>query len=190
MVAHARREIVICAGAIDSPRLLMLSGIGPAGHLAANGIEVIANRPGVGANFQDHLICSATVATTESGSMNRQLFGIRQVWHGLRYALTRTGPVAMGTSSAGGFVRVDRASGRPQIQFSFRPFSAVRGNRAPVRWRSDGRHDTSPRGPVVLPCAGPCPRQMVLAWCAPAGRRRQRGALPPAYIPVLRLPPS
>lgn len=130
MIAHARREIVLCTGAIDSPRLLMLSGIGPAGHLAANGIEVIADRPGVGANFQDHLMCSVAVATTESGSMNRQLFGIRQVWHGLRYALTRTGPVAMGTSSAGGFVRVDRASGRPQIQFSFRPFSAVRGNRA------------------------------------------------------------
>jgi choline dehydrogenase-like flavoprotein len=64
LAVHARREVLVCAGAVHSPALLLRSGVGPAAHLAEHGIAVVADRPGVGANLRDHLyVCHCFTAT-------------------------------------------------------------------------------------------------------------------------------
>lgn len=122
-VAGTTGELILSAGAIDSPRLLMLSGIGPAAHLAEHGIAPVCDLPGVGGNFHDHLSAGLVADTVPAGSMNGQLGSVRKLMHGIRYLLMRTGPVTMGGSQAGAFLRCLPGADRPDIQFNFRPFS-------------------------------------------------------------------
>ena len=129
--AHARREVILSAGAIGSPHLLLLSGIGPGETLARHGIPVIRDAPGVGQGLQDHLgydhLYRATVPT-----MNEML----RPWHGklrqgLRFLATRTGPLALSLNQAGGFVTLNGGAA-PDIQLYFSPVSYTR---APVGTR-------------------------------------------------------
>ncbi len=94
--ASAAREVLLCAGAIDSPRLLMLSGIGPGNALQAQGIPVLLDRPEVGANLQDHYLIPM-MWRLESGvpSLNARLQGIRLVWEVLRYLTSRRGAMTL-----------------------------------------------------------------------------------------------
>lgn len=129
VLTRASGEIILCAGAIDSPRLLMTSGIGPAQHLKDVGVAPLHDLPGIGANLQDHLAAALTVDTQSHASMNGSLVGIRKLLHGLRFLIRRDGPVTLGSSVAGAFVRSSPDVPHPDIQINFRPFSAMPGRK-------------------------------------------------------------
>jgi choline dehydrogenase len=122
-------EVIVSAGAVDSPRLLMLSGIGPAVHLAQHGIAVVADLPGVGKNLRDHLTAGIVADTVPGGSLNDRIAGSNQLLIGLHYLLTGRGLATMGGSVAGAFARCLPGSDQPDIQVNFRPFSVGPGRR-------------------------------------------------------------
>lgn len=115
----AAREIVLSGGSINSPHLLMLSGIGPEEHLRAHGIAVVQPLSGVGANLQDHPTVHIAVENPsgESYAMSPRSWG-RMAISPLRYLLNRDGMLASNVAEAGGFVSTD-GSGRPDIQMTF-----------------------------------------------------------------------
>ncbi|MEO0655213.1 MAG: choline dehydrogenase [Pseudomonadota bacterium] len=119
----ARREVILSAGAIGSPLILMRSGIGPGAHLAEQGIAVIADRPGVGGNLQDHLELYLQVAASQPVSLYRywNIFGKAQV--GLQWLLTRTGPGASNQFEALAFLRTRAGVDYPDIQLHFLPIA-------------------------------------------------------------------
>lgn len=117
------RETILCGGAVNSPQLLMLSGIGPAEHLAANGIAVTHDLPGVGQNLQDHISAPINYETRDGMSLNAALSGWRRYYNGARYILTRSGPLSLGSSQAAAFIRTDPTAPAPDIQISFRAWS-------------------------------------------------------------------
>ncbi len=111
-------EVLLCGGAINSPQLLMLSGVGPADHLRATGIEVLHDLPGVGQNLQDHL----DICTLVRASKPITYDGINEAVAGIRYLLTRGGPVSSNIAEAGGFIVSRHAEDdRPDIQMHFVP---------------------------------------------------------------------
>ncbi|MFN3260789.1 MAG: choline dehydrogenase [Pikeienuella sp.] len=122
-VIRARREVILSASAFNSPKLLMLSGIGPGAHLAEQGIPVVADRPGVGANLQDHLEVYIQQACTEPITLFRHwsLFGKAMV--GLEWLFRRTGPGASNQFESAGFVRSRAGVEWPDIQFHFLPIA-------------------------------------------------------------------
>ena len=113
-------EVVLSGGAINSPQLLMLSGIGPADHLEAMGVPVLHGLPGVGGNLQDHLdICTLYRSTRP---ITYDLNMLQEAFIALRYLLTRGGPGATNAAEAGGFVRSRLATDhRPDVQLHFVP---------------------------------------------------------------------
>ncbi len=114
--AHASREILLCGGAINSPQLLMLSGIGPEAHLREHRIPVTQNLPGVGQNLQDHLI----IGTMYSSKLPATLAGAETLGNLLKYVFARKGPLTSNVAEGGGFFRVGDTD-RPNIQFMFGP---------------------------------------------------------------------
>ncbi len=122
--ARCRGEVILAAGAIGSPQLLLLSGIGPGAHLRDLGLPVALERPGVGANLQDHLqlrlICRVTGIDTLN-ERNRSLLGRGKM--GLQYALLRRGPLTMAPSQLGLFTRSDPHRERANLQFHVQPLS-------------------------------------------------------------------
>jgi choline dehydrogenase len=120
----ARKEIVLSGGAINSPQILMLSGIGEAAQLTENGIDVVHDLPGVGKNMQDHLQarlvykCNEPTLNDEVGS----LFGQAKI--GLKYLMFRAGPMTMAASLATGFLKSREDVETPDIQFHVQPLSA------------------------------------------------------------------
>jgi choline dehydrogenase len=122
--AHADGEVILAAGAFNSPQLLQLSGVGPAAHLQSLGIPVIADMPGVGADLQDHLQVRMQYRCTEPITMNDVINNFRhRVEAGLRYALFRKGLLAVGAGYAGGFFRTSPAVATPDVQVHFIIFS-------------------------------------------------------------------
>ena len=121
----AQREIVLSAGAVQSPQLLQLSGIGEARCLQQFGIPVVQDLPEVGRNLQDHLQVRLIHRTTHPGTTNSQM---RNPWSwlcmGMDYVLSRSGPMAVGINQAGAFIRSSAAVNRPDIQFHFAALSA------------------------------------------------------------------
>jgi len=115
---YSGAEIILSGGAINSPQLLMLSGIGPADHLQEMNIPVNLDLPGVGQNLQDHL----DICTLISSSSHQTYDKLNHMWAGIRYILGKKGPATSNLAEAGGFVtsRVARDS-RPDIQFHFLP---------------------------------------------------------------------
>ncbi len=118
--ARATREVVLCAGALASPRLLMLAGIGPGAHLQSLGIPVRRDLAGVGGNFQDHLEVSVYGRTREPISLAGQDRGLAALRHGLQWTLFRTGLLCSNVVESGGFVD-STGSGRPDLQFHVLP---------------------------------------------------------------------
>ena len=119
-IARCDGEVLLSAGSINSPQLLMLSGIGPASHLEAFGIPVVAPLPGVGANLQDHLDVCTLYQSRQPITYDFTLFAEARV--ALRYWLTRRGPGVSNVAEAGGFLCSRHASeGRPDIQLHFVP---------------------------------------------------------------------
>jgi choline dehydrogenase-like flavoprotein len=118
----ASREVLLCAGAVHSPQLLMLSGIGPAGHLESLGIRVKADLAGVGANYHDHPAVAVALEmrdTTSYGLSWRTL--PRALWNLAEYALARRGPLASNVFESTAFIRSCADLDRPDIQIAFQP---------------------------------------------------------------------
>ena len=122
---HARRGVVLAAGAVQSPQLLMLSGIGPAEHLRAHGIPVLIDRPAVGHNLQDHLQVRLIYRCTKPITTNDALRSIGgRVGMAMEWLLRRSGPLAIGINQGGLFTRVLPESQTPDIQFHVATLSA------------------------------------------------------------------
>jgi choline dehydrogenase len=133
----AEREVILCAGAIHSPHLLMVSGIGPADALRAVGVAVVHDLPGVGQNLQDHLLAGVMWKVESSHAL--ALSTARILGWMLRYQLTGGGPFATGPVQAGAFVKSSPAEPVPDIQFHVTPWGPPQPNtdehRAPERGR-------------------------------------------------------
>lgn len=123
--ALATREVILAAGAISSPQILMLSGIGPAEHLQHHGIAVVANVPGVGENLHDHVSAPCTYRTAPQDSLNRELSGLSVVGHAITYYLAKRGPLTNGASQATALARGLPDTPCPDLQLVFRAMSYV-----------------------------------------------------------------
>ncbi len=120
----ARREIILSAGAIGSPQILMLSGVGDPDELRPHGIEVHSQINGVGKNLQDHLQ-ARPIFKTDLSTINVETDSmLKQAMIGLQYLLTQTGPMTMAASLGVGFLRTEEHLDTPDIQFHIQPFSA------------------------------------------------------------------
>jgi choline dehydrogenase len=118
--AHAEREVLVSAGAIGSPQLLLLSGVGPADDLRTLGIPVVVDLPGVGANLQDHLDVCTLYKCLEP--ITYDFTALDEARVALRYLLTRSGPGASNIAESGAFLRSALAQdGRPDVQLHFVP---------------------------------------------------------------------
>ena len=114
---RADREVIVSCGAIGSPRLLQLSGVGPADALKAAGVTVVHDLPGVGSNMQDHLDLYAISECTGDHTYDRVAQAHRTVWAGIQYLLFKTGPVTSTLFETGGFWYADKDARSPDIQF-------------------------------------------------------------------------
>jgi choline dehydrogenase len=135
--AAAAREVILCGGAVNSPQLLQLSGIGPAKALAAHGIDPLLDNPAVGGHLQDHLAVVYSFKASRP-TLNDELnspFG--QFIAGVRYLITRRGPLALSVNHCGGFVRTDASASRPDMQLYFNPVTYAAGDAARTRIKLD-----------------------------------------------------
>ncbi len=126
ITARARAEVIVCAGAVNSPQLLELSGIGNSQLLQAHGIKPVHHLPHVGENLSDHLggdfVCKSRIP-----SLNEELRPLSgKLTAGLKYLLNRRGPLSLSVNQAGGFVRSQKDSDRPDLQLYFSPLSYTR----------------------------------------------------------------
>lgn len=120
----ARREVIVSAGSINSPKLLLLSGVGPAPHLAEHGIDVVHDLPGVGENLQDHYGALVTYKSRLPVTVNDIMMSpLKQLQVGLQYILFRTGPLTISAAQVGAFAKSDPRLATPDIQFLFQTFS-------------------------------------------------------------------
>lgn len=120
----ARGEVILSAGAIGSPQILQLSGIGPAGLLKGFGIEVEHDLPGVGENLQDHLQIRAVFKVGNAKTLNtlaNSVFGKAMI--GLEYAFNRSGPMSMSPSQLGAFTRSDESQAHANLEYHVQPLS-------------------------------------------------------------------
>ncbi|NWK97393.1 choline dehydrogenase [Sphingobium lactosutens] len=115
-------EVILCAGALNSPQLLMLSGIGPAAHLREHGIDVVLDLPGVGENLHDHVLVQHLAETDTRLSINRQMKGARLLPEIVRYVLTRNGLLTIGASQIAAFLKSKDELDRPDVQIMFKPY--------------------------------------------------------------------
>jgi choline dehydrogenase len=121
---RARREVIVSGGAINSPQLLMLSGIGQPDALRRLDIGVVADVPGVGCNLQDHIEVYVQHACTQPISLYWTQAPLAKLAVGLRWLLTRTGPGASNHFEAGGFIRSRAGVRHPDLQYHFLPIAA------------------------------------------------------------------
>ena len=158
-VIRAEREVIVSSGAMGSPKLLLQSGIGPAGHLREVGVEVKHDLPGVGENLQDHLDLFVIAECTGDHTYDNVAKLHRTVWAGLQYVLFGTGPVASSLFETGGFWYADPEAPSPDIQFHLGLGSGIeagvaRLKNAGVTLNSAYLHPRS-RGTVRLASADP-----------------------------------
>ncbi|HEY4982704.1 MAG TPA: GMC family oxidoreductase N-terminal domain-containing protein [Pseudolabrys sp.] len=122
--ARCRGEVVLAAGAIGSPHLLMLSGVGPAAQLSQFGIPLVLDKPGVGANLHDHLQLRTIFKVSGVKTLNATYAStIGRLGMGLDYLLRRRGPMTMAPSQLGAFTRSDPTQDRANIQYQVQPLS-------------------------------------------------------------------
>ncbi len=132
LTAKARAEIIVCAGSVNTPQLLELSGIGNPDNIEAHGIKTIHNLPHVGENLSDHL-GGDIVCKSRLPSLNEELRPLSgKITAGLKYLFGRKGPLSLSVNQAGGFIRSQPDSDRPDLQIYFSPLSYTR---APVGTR-------------------------------------------------------
>ncbi len=123
-VAHAAREVILAAGAIGSPQLLMLSGIGPAAHVKAHGIDVQLDRAGVGSNLHDHLQIPLRFTVEGIGTLNERFHSpLGKVLMLAQFAFLRRGPLTMAPSQLGIFTRSSPDADRADIGYNVVPYT-------------------------------------------------------------------
>jgi choline dehydrogenase-like flavoprotein len=166
-ILRAGREVIISSGAIGSPKLLMLSGIGPADHLKSVGIEPVHDLPGVGSNLQDHLDLFVIAECSGDFTYDNYAKLHRSAWAGLQYLLFRKGPVASSLFETGGFWYADPTAAQPDIQFHLGLGSGIEAgveklknpgvtlNSAFLRPRSRGSVRLSSSDPAATPLIDP-----------------------------------
>ncbi|MEM7731975.1 MAG: choline dehydrogenase [Pseudomonadota bacterium] len=147
---RARREVILAASSINSPKLLMLSGIGPAKHLAEHGIEVVADRPGVGGNLQDHLELYVQMAASQPVSLFKYWNLLGKAYVGARWLFTKTGPGASNQFESCGFIRSEAGVDYPDIQFHFLPIAVRYDGQA----AAEGHGFQAHTGPMRSPSRG------------------------------------
>ncbi len=122
--ARARKEILVCGGAFNSPQLLQLSGVGPAELLRQHGIGVVLDAPGVGHDLQDHMQVRVVMRCTRPITLNDVVNNpARRIMAGLRYAAFRDGPLSIAAGTSGAFFKTSPRLATPDIQIHFLPFS-------------------------------------------------------------------
>jgi len=158
-VAQARREVIVSAGPIQSPKLLKLSGVGPAQELAQHGIGVVHDLPGVGENLQDHLEFYFQMACTQPVTLYSQTTLVRKALIGMRWLLTRDGLGASNHFETGGFIRSRAGVRYPNIQYHFLPMAVSYDGSSLAREHGFQAHvgpmRSQSRGWVRLACADP-----------------------------------
>jgi len=158
-VIRARREVIIAASAINSPKLLMLSGIGPAAHLAEHGIPLVADRPGVGSNLQDHLEVYVQMAASQPVSLYKYWNLAGKAMVGAQWLLTKTGPGASNQFESCGFIRSAPGIDYPDVQFHFLPIAVRYDGKAAAEGHGFQAHvgpmRSTSRGDIRLRSADP-----------------------------------
>ncbi|MCO6179717.1 GMC family oxidoreductase [Ciceribacter sp. RN22] len=204
-IVRAEREIILSSGAIGSPRLLMLSGIGPADHLKSVGVPVVFDQPGVGSNLQDHLDLFVIAECTGPHTYDRYAKPHLSVLAGLQYILSRTGPVASSLFETGGFWYADPEARSPDIQFHLGLGSGIEAgvaamknggvtlNSAYLRPRSRGTVRLASADPLAAPLIDPnywedpYDREMSIRGLKLAREIMRQDALKP-FVKAERLP--
>ena len=148
--ARARREGILAASSINTPKLLMLSGIGPAAHLAEHGIAVLADRPGVGANLQDHLELYVQMKSLKPVTLYSHYNYVGMLRIGLQWLLSHAGLGASNQFESAAFVRSAAGVDYPDIQFHFLPIAVRYDGRSAVRGHGFQAHV----GPMRSPSRG------------------------------------
>ncbi|MGE2730776.1 GMC family oxidoreductase [Mycolicibacterium vaccae] len=121
---HARREVILAAGAVGSPHLMQVSGLGPAGLLAQHGVPVVVDLPGVGENLQDHLQIRSVYRVKGARTVNTLYRNwITRAGMGLQYLLMRSGPLTMPPSTLGAFAKSDPGLSSPDMEWHVQPLS-------------------------------------------------------------------
>ena len=158
-VIRANVEVILAASSLNSPKLLMLSGIGPAAELAEHGIEVIADRPGVGKNLQDHLEFYFQFASKKPITLFKywNLFGKAMI--GAQWLFTKTGLGASNQFESAAFIRSDKGVDYPDIQYHFLPIAVRYDGQAAAEGHGFQAHvgpmRSGSRGEVTLASADP-----------------------------------
>jgi choline dehydrogenase len=120
---RAAREVILCGGAVNSPHLLQISGVGPAAHLQSIGVDVVRDLPGVGANLQDHYVSRISHRVTGAISINTLARGMRLAGQVARFFLLGNGALTFGVTSAQVFTRSREGLASPDLQLLFTPAS-------------------------------------------------------------------
>ncbi|APY13333.1 choline dehydrogenase [Brucella sp. 10RB9214] len=156
---RARREVIIAASSINSPKLLMLSGIGPAAHLKEHGIDVVADRPGVGQNLQDHLEVYIQQECTQPITLYSKLNLFSKAKIGVEWLLFKTGDGATNHFESAAFVRSRAGVEYPDIQYHFLPVAIRYDGKAAAETHGFQAHvgpmRSKSRGSVTLRSANP-----------------------------------
>ncbi len=202
---QAEREVIVSCGAIGSPRLLQLSGIGPADALRKAGIAVVHDLPAVGANLQDHLDLYVIAECTGDHTYDRVARLDRTIWAGIQYILFKTGPVTSTLFETGGFWYADANARSPDIQFHLGLGSGIEAgvaqmknpgvtlNSAFLRPRSRGTVRLASANPTAAPLidpnywADPYDRQCAIKGLRLAREIMRQPALKP-FVLAERLP--
>ena len=152
-------EVILCAGAINSPHVLQLSGIGNAGELRAVGVDVIADLPAVGANLQDHLVVRVKHSSSQPVTAGPALRWRNRPSADMNWLLFRRGPGATNHLEAGGFARSNASVAYPNLMFHFVALALREGDAAPRGHGYQlrlGPTDSDARGSVKIVSADPC----------------------------------
>ena len=149
-VIRARREVILAASSINSPKLLMLSGIGSASHLAEHGIDVVADRPGVGANLQDHLELYIQQASLQPITLYKHWNLFSKGLIGAQWLFTKTGLGASNQFESAAFIRSNPGVEYPDIQYHFLPIAVRYDGQA----AAEGHGFQAHVGPMRSPSRG------------------------------------
>ncbi|MEM6760545.1 MAG: choline dehydrogenase [Pseudomonadota bacterium] len=149
-VIRARAEVILAASSINSPKILMLSGVGPAAHLAEHGIDVVADRPGVGSNLQDHLEMYIQMASAQPITLYKHWNLISKAWIGAQWLFTGTGLGASNQFESAAFIRSRAGVPYPDIQYHFLPLAVRYDGQA----AAEGHGFQAHVGPMRSPSRG------------------------------------
>ena len=164
-IIQANHEVILAASAFNSPKLLMLSGIGPGAHLGDHGIEVLADRPGVGANLQDHLEVYFQIAASQPITLYKHWNLFSKAMIGAQWLFTKTGLGATNSFESCGFIRSAAGVEYPDIQFHFLPFAVRYDGRAAAEGHGFQAHvgpmRAASRGAVTLSAPDPAAAPLI-----------------------------